>query len=326
MHITVIVCTYNRCESLGKALASIASSVLPDAVEWEVLIVDNNSRDQTRAVSHDFSDRYPGRFRYLFEPKQGKSNALNAGIRATAGQILAFTDDDVTVDPLWLQNVTAPLLINEWAGAAGRIRLEPNFQPPAWLAITGPFSLAAPLAAEFDRGEDEGPLDELPYGANMAFRRFMFEKYGDFRADLGPTPGDEIRGEDTEFAGRLMAAGERLYYVPSAVVNHRVPQERVKKRYFRSYYFAQGRSVARLKGIKLPIRKIPGYSLSEIRGKLRWVASLDRQWFLNAHGRFFCELAVLHILGQIVEGYRCFNGPRTKPGSQTAGPLQKAAG
>jgi len=66
---------------LAKALDSVAASRLPDSVEWEVVVVDNNSRDQTREVVEEFRCRYPGRFRYLFEPRQGKSYALNAGIR-----------------------------------------------------------------------------------------------------------------------------------------------------------------------------------------------------------------------------------------------------
>ena len=147
MNVTVILCTYNRCESLAQALGSIASSVLPDSVEWEVLVVDNNSRDRTREVVEEFRCRYPGRFRYLFEPQQGKSHALNAGIRGVGGQIVVFTDDDVTVDRLWLQNLTAPLLMGQWAGAAGRIRLEPEFRPPHWMAITGQFSLGESLAS-----------------------------------------------------------------------------------------------------------------------------------------------------------------------------------
>ena len=121
MNITVILCTYNRCESLTKALASIALSRLPESVSWEVLVVDNNSRDQTGDVVADFCRRYPGRFRYLFESHPGKSYALNSGIAEAQGDVLAFTDDDVTVEPMWLQKLTAPLLSGEWSGCGGRI-------------------------------------------------------------------------------------------------------------------------------------------------------------------------------------------------------------
>ena len=67
-----------------------------------MLVVDNNSSDQTREVVEEFADRYPGRFRYLFEPQPGKSYALNSGIREARGTVLAFIDDDVTVEPSWL--------------------------------------------------------------------------------------------------------------------------------------------------------------------------------------------------------------------------------
>ena len=106
MKTTVIVCTYNRCESLANTLDSLAKSIVPASTEWEVLIVDNNSSDRTRQVVEDFSRRFPGRFRYTFEPCQGKSFALNRGIRETQADVLAFTDDDVIAEPTWLWNLT----------------------------------------------------------------------------------------------------------------------------------------------------------------------------------------------------------------------------
>src|ERR1700722_6737317 len=107
--ITVIICTYNRCQTLQRALASVAASVLPPDVEWEVLVANNNSTDQTREAIEEFCRKYPGRFRYLLETRQGKSYALNSAIREAHGGILVFIDDDVIVEPTWLQNLTAAL-------------------------------------------------------------------------------------------------------------------------------------------------------------------------------------------------------------------------
>jgi len=134
--------------------------------------------------------------------------------------------------------------------------------------------------------------------------------------------------EDTEFSERLLTGGERLFYVPSAVVVHPVPPNRTKKGYFRSYYFAHGRSVARQAGHKLSIWRIPRYCVRVVRRKWRWISSMDmdRQWFLSAQGRFFCELQVLHALGQIVEGCHSYYSPGTATGSQAAGPLEKNSG
>ena len=76
MDVTVIICSYNRCQSLAKTLESVAASTFTDGREWEVLVIDNNSKDRTREVAEEFCRRYPEHFRYLFEPRQGKSNAL----------------------------------------------------------------------------------------------------------------------------------------------------------------------------------------------------------------------------------------------------------
>src|SRR5215831_7362478 len=137
MYITVILCTYNRFASLRNALTSAAGLVLPESVKWEVLVVDNNSADQTRVVIEEFCKQYPGRFRYLFEAKPGKSNALNSGIREAYGDILAFTDDDVTFDPMWLHNLTAALSSRGWIGAGGRIFWKWTCVRPTWLSIDG---------------------------------------------------------------------------------------------------------------------------------------------------------------------------------------------
>ncbi len=145
MNTTVVLCTCNRCESLAKALASAARLQLPESVDWEVLVVDNNSSDRTREVVQEYCGRFPGRFRYLFEPRQGKSHALNAGIREARGEIIAFIDDDVVVEPTWLSNLTAGLHDGQWAGAGGRILPQAPFEPPDWIPLQDRYALA-PLA------------------------------------------------------------------------------------------------------------------------------------------------------------------------------------
>src|SRR6266852_954616 len=106
MKVTVILCTYNSCRSLATAPESVAASQMPDSVDWEVLVVDNNSSDRTRAVVEEFCRQHYSRFRYLFEQRQGTSYALNTGIREARGEILAFMDDDVIVEPTWLRNLS----------------------------------------------------------------------------------------------------------------------------------------------------------------------------------------------------------------------------
>lgn len=310
MEISVILCTYNRCESLGKALDSVAAQNLPESVKWEVLVVDNNSRDQTHEVVDAFCHRYPGRFRYLFEPQQGKSYALNVGIREARGDVLAFMDDDVTVEPMWLWNLTALLHSSEWAGVGGRILPEQTFSPPRWLSVEGRYALA-PLAI-FDLGPEAAELTEPPFGTNMAFRKGVFAKYGDFRTDLGPRPGSEIRNEDTEFGSRLLAGGERLWYEPSAVVYHSVPEHRVQRKYLMAWWFDKARADVREHGIKpgtqFHIAGIPLYLLRRLSvWTLRWMVSV------RSAQRFSCKLKVWGVVGTMLECYRRWTLTRRVP-------------
>jgi glycosyltransferase involved in cell wall biosynthesis len=279
MDISVILCTYSRCQILATALESLQELILPATTEWELLIVDNNSRDATRQVAEQFCVRNPRRFRYLFEANQGKSYALNTGIREARGEIVAFVDDDVTVEPNWLCNLTFDLKSAEWAGSGGRILIPPGFSPPSWLALEGPWRQGAALCAHFDLGDIPGELKEAPYGTNMAFRKEMFTQYGGFRTDLGPRPGSELRNEDTEFGNRLLAGGERLRYVPSAVVYHPVPEERVRRKFFRARWFAVGRAQVLENGPWIKKSEIPRYYRSALRPFLsqvrKWLRARD---------------------------------------------------
>ena len=301
MKVTVILCTYNRYRSLSRALESVALTTFSDRVEWEVLVVDNNSKDQTRDVIEDYCRRYPARFRYLFEGRQGKSHALNAGIRASRGDVLAFMDDDVIVDPRWLQNLTAPLGKGPWAGVGGRILPQSPFCPPPWLAIEGRYSLGGMLAL-FDLGDRVCELDRPPFGTNMAFPKKMFEQYGGFRTDMGPCPGSEIRNEDTEFGRRLMAHGHRLQYEPLAVVHHAVPSNRLTKEYFLAFWFDHGRASVREWVDRPGIGGIPRSYLRMLKIGLLG-AAMTLRWTLTlaSKRRFYWKGMVWMLAGQIVE-------------------------
>jgi glucosyl-dolichyl phosphate glucuronosyltransferase len=299
--ITVVLCTYNRCDILAGALQSISASSLPDSVRWEVLIVDNNSTDHTREVAQGFCNRYPKLFRYLFEPRQGKSYALNSGIQEARGEVLAFMDDDVIVESTWLRNLTADLCSGQWVGAAGRILPQWPCIPPSWLPVKEWYGMA-PLVM-FDLGPEAGPLTEAPFGTNMAFHRKMFEKYGDFRTDLGPRPNSEIRNEDTEFAGRLMSAGERLKYEPQAVVYHLVPPKRLQKSYFLTWWYDKGRANIQQDGMakdaKWLLSGVPLHLFRKLAaGTVRWIVTL------KPSQRFARRLTMSLLAGMIVESYR----------------------
>jgi glucosyl-dolichyl phosphate glucuronosyltransferase len=301
LKISVVVCTYNRCGSLVKTLQSLAASVLPDTTEWEVLVVDNNSNDRTREAIEGFCRNYAPHFRYLFEGQQGKSHALNTAVRQARGDILAFTDDDVVVEPAWLERLTAALERGPWVG---RVLPEATFSPPQWLALKGFYSMGGVLAL-FDRGDNPGQLDWAPFGANMAFRKEVFEKYGEFRTDLGPPPS-ELRGEDTEFGYRLMDAGERLRYEPSAVAYHTVPASRIRKEYFLDWWFGFGRCSARKWGCGQDFLGLSRRYLTCLKIMAMTLVMIVPRWLLavRPEQRFFYRALINRKAGEIYESYR----------------------
>lgn len=316
MNIAVIVCTYNRCGVLAAALNSISLSRMPETVTWEILVIDNNSTDRTRQVVAVLSGHYPGRIRYVFEPKQGKSHALNRAIREATAEILVFTDDDVTVHPDWLRNLTAKLADPEWMGAGGRVLPIWGCTPPKWLALDWQYSLA-PLA-HFDLGSDPHELTASPIGANMAIRSSIFGKYGGFRTDLGPSSISDYRqwsrsgpprtNEDTEFGERILAAGEKLWYAPSAIVYHAVDRNRLKKKYFLAWWFDKGRGDARQYGIRPNTRFfVFGVPLYLIRNLLVW--AIRWAFEFRPKRRFQHKLFAWYRLGGISERYWCGSYP-----------------
>jgi glycosyltransferase involved in cell wall biosynthesis len=302
MKISIILCTYNRCLSLTQALESVAASEMPDSDRWEVLIIDNNSKDQTREVAEAFCRRDPAHFRYVFEPQQGKSHALNRGIREADSDALAFMDDDVTVEPNWLRELTQPLSNPEWVGTGGRVYLSKDFSPPPWMAVEGHDSLLSILAL-FDLGPVAGPISKPPIGNNMAFRKEMFVKYGGFRTDLGPSPGSELRHEDTEFGSRVMRGGGRILYVPSAIVRHAVAEGRLKKGYFLAYHYDYGRALVREKGHRSPVGIIPRHLISFLNRTLHILPQKTWWWLRESDPkkRFFNKCHVWATAGEIVE-------------------------
>jgi glucosyl-dolichyl phosphate glucuronosyltransferase len=306
--VTAILCTYNRCGVLGGTLARLAASQLPPSVTWEILILDNNSTDQTRVVAEEFCGKYPGVFRYVFEPVSGKSYALNRGVKEARGAVLAFVDDDVTVEPTWLHNLTSSLHDGKWAGSGGRTLPAQAFSAPDWFSVK---EFGGLLFGGFDFGDQRCELAHAPFGANMAFRKEMFAKYGGFRTDLGPGPNPDIPrpNEDTEFGRRLMAAGEHLLYEPNAVLYHPVELAKLDRQFLLAWHVDYGRAFARelenrpaswgIRHNYWSMLKAIGYRLP--LGCARWMLSF------HAQNRFRRKCELWRVAGQTLETYRrCF--------------------
>jgi GT2 family glycosyltransferase len=242
MTYSVVIATYNRADDLRGTLHSL-SALRPDG-DWEVIVVDNNSTDDTRAVVEDAAPGFPAPLRYIFEPQQGRSPALNAGIRAAAGEIIATTDDDVRVEPDWLTRAGEALrrLPCEYVG--GRVLPIWGATPPSWLANGGKYWAVIAL---LDYGPE--PMEfgaQVPLGVNMAFRRSAFDRVGLLDPNTGRKAGTLLGQEIREWCIRARAAGVRGFYAPEQSQRHLIPASRLNKAYFRRWFYWRGISRAML--------------------------------------------------------------------------------
>jgi glucosyl-dolichyl phosphate glucuronosyltransferase len=243
---TVLICTYNRAGWLGKSLASLAQQV--STREWEVLVVDNNSTDDTRLVVERAAGAFPVPLRYLFEPRQGKSHALNLGLAHTSASVVIFTDDDVAIEPGWIDAACEPLerdLTVAYTG--GPVRPMWEAPPPRWFDDTRG-DLWGTLAI-LDYGSTPFIFEErqrIPLGVNMAVRRRLIEQIGGFHPALGRSGRSLLGQEQAEFFARARAAGARGLYVPAMEVKHFVPAARLTKQYFRRWWYWKGLARARV--------------------------------------------------------------------------------
>jgi glycosyltransferase involved in cell wall biosynthesis len=242
MKFSIVIATYKRATVLQDTLASLAR--LQPAAEWEVIVVDNNSPDDTRAVVERAAAAFPVPLRYAFERVQGRSAALNCGFRLAQGDIIVTTDDDVRVEPDWLNHIEQALadLRSDYVGG----RVTPIFEVPtlpAWLPDRP--GLLWGVIALLDYGPKPVKFGvRVPLGVNMAMRREAIDRVGGFDPGIGRKAGTLLGQEVREWCLRAHAAGLTGYYAPSIVVQHLIPADRLTKRYFRRWFYWRGISRA----------------------------------------------------------------------------------
>jgi glycosyltransferase involved in cell wall biosynthesis len=244
--ISVILCTYNRCESLKSSIASLLAQDCP-AVRYELIVVDNHSTDHTRQVCDTMLSQSAIPARYLFESRQGVSFARNAAIQQAKAPILAFFDDDVCVSKNWLANIKRLFAEHpEISGLGGKVLPQWPDEIPVWLTQAH----WMPLALQ-DYGDQ--PLrinNKNPLGlvaANLALRREVFDRIGLFSPDLQRVKDSIGSMEDHELHLRLWEAGFQEMYCPELIVTTEVQAERLTKAYHRKWNEGHGHFYALLR-------------------------------------------------------------------------------
>jgi len=296
LHASVIVCTYNRATLLPRTLRSLQAQALRPGIEWEVLVVDNNSSDDTRAVVEAFSRTFPN-LRYSHEPQQGLAFARNHGIQAARGRVLLFTDDDVAPEADWMQRILDGMEVHACDACGGFIAPEWESPPPAWL--TERFhGILAIKAERTDTYEIKGG-EPVPYGANMAFRREVFDHFGLFDVTRGRRGKILASGEDGELFGRMLAKGAKVMFFGDARVHHSVESFRLTKRYFRRWRYQTSRNLAETRGVRGE-RRLFGVPLYMYPQTLRAIGrAVVARLYAPPDEAFFREILAWHFLGSI---------------------------
>jgi glycosyltransferase involved in cell wall biosynthesis len=296
----VIICTYNRCESLKDALESLSRQECDWSLVAEIIIVDNNSTDGTKKLIHSYADSFKTKLKYFKEEKQGKSHALNLGITSSQSDVLVFTDDDVILDSQWLGEIIRFFNENEVDVLGGRVLPLYPSQTPQWVKENQQY-LRGPIVY-YDYGEDiidfnSGKICSF-IGANVVFKRKVFDATGLFNVNIGP--GQGTLSEDIEMFVRALKKGKKMIYDGKALVMHPVDPHRMTLRYIAKWNFQQGKTNAIFEAIenenKLPcFGRVPRYLLRSIILKFFkfFLVILRPRSFLSQWCAFYFNLGMI---------------------------------
>lgn len=234
--ISAIICTHNRDAYLGTAIDSLLAQDFLG--EFEIIVVDNASTDNTRTVVEARSHPH---LQYVYEPTLGLSVARNTGAAKAQAPLLAYLDDDAVASRQWLRVLAGAYQAHATlAIAGGKVTLlwAEDMVPPQWLSP----GLAANLGL-YDLGEDVVWIDRpglTPRGLNYCIRRTFLEAIGGFDLNLGRVGKNLLSNEELLMTELALQQGWQVAYLPDALVGHHVAVERSRPTWFLQRGWWQG--------------------------------------------------------------------------------------
>lgn len=284
--ISVVVCTHNRAYSLEQTLKSLQGMAVPVGLSWELIIVDNNSSDNTKEVIDNFINKFDLNVKYVVEKHQGLSYARNMGVQKASGTIIAFTDDDCIVDRHWIASISREFHSNESiAGIGGRVEVYNKLDRPVSVRI---YKEKMTLSS-IDR------LFNLIIGCNMAFARPVFDEIGGFDTDFGA--GTRFAStEDIDFLYRTYKKGLKVIYSPDVLVyhNHGRRNDKQIKALYKGY--AIGRGAFYCKHILMADKDVLRLACSELSSLIKQIIKrfINRQ--LTTYQRLFFMYIIIGFM------------------------------
>lgn len=273
MRLDVVVPTYNRSHLLRRTVNSMLQAPIPDGLDVTILVVDNNSKDDTEQVVRELQSQTTRNLVYVKETNQGLSHARNGGIRAGTGDLIGFVDDDEEIDENWF-TVVAREFANTTVEFIGGPYL-PNWAVPApdWLPheYNGVIGVVNPKPRTIFTTAFAGNL----MGGNAVIRRTAFDQVGLYSTKLGRSGKGLLSEEDAEFYRRLLAGGLIGMHIPDLIIYHHIPAERLTRKYHRRWCYWRGVSQGISdKDAKEPVAYIFGVPRYKIGRALKGLAAL----------------------------------------------------
>jgi glycosyltransferase involved in cell wall biosynthesis len=297
--ICVIVCTFNRSNYLSFLIESLKKQTLPEE-RFEILIVDNNSNDDTPKVVNAFQKSFSN-LKYVFEPRLGLSIARNRGIKESEASLVVFIDDDAYAESQWLASYIETFgKDDKIMCVGGPVELDWQGQRPAWVP-----KKYESLFTSVDYGTEKRYLtpDNYLVGANMGFRRNWLIEQGGFPENLGRKGACLISGEEALIYKKIFESGNKVFYHPEAKAWHSVTPERKTKKWFFRRLFWDGATqpildsgIGQKKGIYLQgayfdLRRCVRFLLDSVKAGIQ----LNREAFFDAICKLDQRLGRLYI-------------------------------
>ena len=240
MKISIAICTWNRSRLLKQTIDSLAAMTVPENIDWEIVVVDNRSTDDTHQVVRSFEGSLP--IRYVFESEQGHSASRNTAIENAGSDYIVWTDNDVIVGRGWLAAYTAGFRQHPQAAYFGG-RITPVFEAdkPDWLDETWEKCKAAYAARDLGPTEIELGPGVFPYGANFAVRTEIQRQFR-FNTTQGRKGKGMLGDDEIGVLRRINEAGHTGVWLPEASLEHFIPNDRATPDYIRRYFAGQGQT------------------------------------------------------------------------------------
>ena len=235
--ISIVICTYNRADYIFDALESLRNQTISKEV-FEVIIVNNNSSDNTEIICKNYIQKYADyQFYYLNEPLQGSSFARNTGASIAKSPLLCFMDDDAVANTDYLEKIVLFFETHSTAGGLGG-RIVPKYIPaePKWMS-----HFVSSLVGNFNYNKQVVAFaaNKYPLESNMVVKKVDFDTIKGFNTALPGVKGTlRIGGEGKDFFLRLKALGRTIFYDPSVIVQHVVETAKLTREYM--YRVASG--------------------------------------------------------------------------------------